>query len=259
MEVADLREMNPKLRQENEEYKATISRLEDERRQLKNRLDSTEPRLAKLEPEIARLRNDKIQLAQDKQSLFDENDRLKRIENNYQQLVSDLEGISLQSLQESLDSSVSNHSQSPQRSRNSTRTTISQLHAEWVSLPSLRTFCPPLYEKLRKLMLELHRIELQNQELSKNKENLSHEAEISERQYREEISHLSQLHDNVSRILDDTRHQLIDAENEVNSLKSLRMIVDQIKATIRTFPGGLMNLFLSDKKNFDADEVEMNE
>ncbi len=227
---------HPAVQAENIALSKRVHDLDDTSRAAQRKIDLLEQRNKELEPDVSRLRHERVDWAAEKARLLSELDTARPIEKGFRELSNDLAGVAeTVSVSNGLLSGI--YDEGRASLEESSDNLLSQKHAIWIALPSLRQFSPILYDRIRGLAQDLHKKEMQCHDLKLLGQSLTKELDLARNEHRDEIAQLMQAKELSSRILDDNTAHMRDMESELVRLRTLRTTMDQIRLVLKSYPG----------------------
>jgi hypothetical protein len=119
---------------------------------------------------------------------------------------------------------------------------LSQMHAYWLSLPSIGVISPLLHTKIKELASDLLYMELACVELEENIRTTYSEAELASATDKMEISKLHSLNYALERNLEEAKKRIEKMESAGEDESGLRVILDNIVIALLSAPGGVDRL-----------------
>lgn len=245
-QLRELQSSAPSLQSENERLRERLKFVQDEVNILRDSVNVLEPKLARLEPELNVLRSERDSWHTERQQLDAELNRLRPVGRLLVDLSSELQELNELAARagHGAGGSGGGHSSpgsaSPTGSRASLfdqGTSLSQRHSLWVGLPSLRALNSTLYENIRRLAQDLHAKETHCSELVGKLRQVTTEMETTTKSNETQWQQLTRQHEASAQTIQRLSELVSSTERELNTLRSHRITVDQIRSVLASYPG----------------------
>lgn len=123
---------------------------------------------------------------------------------------------------------------SSEEEKSSPSSSLTQQHARWCSLPSLRQISSSLYDRIVRLFQDMHGKELEASESKSIIENLQQEIQAMERDRNSAHARDSERSYGLELETKDLREKLEITENQLASYREVKIILDQIHTVMKT-------------------------
>jgi septal ring factor EnvC (AmiA/AmiB activator) len=236
------------LQSDNNSMRTRLATLESDVSAAKININHLEPLINRLEPELNQLKSEKVENKIELTKLNSEILQLRPIH----QLLADLNKDISDSTKVLIIPSTLSSPSSKDSNDNYNEPSLSQQHAAWTGLPSLRHLSPQLYDRVRRIAQDLHRKEIECKEYEMKCSSLSKELAIVEKNNGEEVTRLLAGAETSNRAVDEIKSKLNQIEEELNRYRIARTTLDQLRVVLQSFPGGISVLLGSTAFTMDG-------
>lgn len=203
-------------------WKSRYDELLDESQALSAELTHAKPKLTVLEPQFERLNKEKSTWLSERDKLEDEVRKYKVFSDYIEELTVELENADEYKLETEHDSAMEGS------------LGLAKKHAMWCGLPALRRLSPSLYDRIRGMFQDLHRTEVDLNQLQKEHAQLTktHAKALEAQQHA-----ANKWIDTEEKLINEIRdlQGCMEAlENQVDELKLKKELVNQIRSILRS-------------------------
>lgn len=249
--VHELQLKEARFESDNTSLRQRLEAEGEEVEKLRTMLRQVQPRARELEPEVERLRSEREAWQVERGQLLAEVYRMRPMDEALAQLAADLAEMRPPSAREPLFSTTSSPSptpastsprERPDRSKHDTglsRLSLSQQHSMWIGLPSLRQINSVLYERIRGLFHDLNNVEKECKDHQRDCIDLKEELQLLRRSTEREHSNFKDVMESSESTAQSLKRKCDDMEKELARCRSARLVLDQIKTVLPSFPGGV--------------------
>ena len=218
-----------------ENLRSKVPTLEVDLAAAKEEILLLKPYVSGMEPEINKLRIEKIEKESQLKEALAELVDLRPIN----ELLVALDKDILESVKSFALSQVTNDDESIDNND----VLLTQMHAAWTGLPSLRQLSSPLYERIRRISQDLHKKELQCKDMEMKMISTKKDFDSKEKSYEDEINRLASGLEAMNRQIDEYKLKLADTEDDLMRTRSAKVTLDQLRLTLLSCPGGIETFF----------------
>lgn len=221
---------------------STVSRLQDERRDLDGRVKQLTAELvplreeslmyastANLRPEMESLQHDYDAVLTEKRELLEELQQLRFYDKQYRELRGELEKIK--------KSSEELQSPSGTAQKGDSELSSSQRHVRWTGIPALRQLSPILYENIRGMFQDLFNKESECRDLAALVKRYQDDQAYRDEDYRVDFQKMAELEEKMTRRTAEDRACIDAMDRELVRARSAKLIVEQIRLVLKSTLG----------------------
>ena len=238
------------LNAELDNLRSKVPTLEVDLAAAKEQILLLKPYVSGMEPEINKLRTEKVEKETQLKEALAELVDLRPIN----ELLVALNKEILESIKSFALSQVDNNDDES-KSIDNNEILLTQMHATWTGLPSLRQLSSPLYERIRRISQDLHRKELQCKDMDMKIASTKKDFESKERMYEDEINRLASGLEAMNRQIDEYKLKLAETEDDLMRTRSAKVTLDQLRLTLLSCPGGIESFFAASTYGATVDSL----